>query len=128
MMVKCLHAETLALGFPVHMQMCEISPQSKLAVLAPFRARQIAWVSYLGNSLGKELYRLLGQDCLSLMGQEMCLYTVSCSHCIFVAFVAPSSSATIFGLVQTGCIQYTQDQAILGAQDAGDPVASLKCF
>lgn len=72
--------------------------------------------------------RLLGQDCPSLMGQEVCPYTVSCSQCFFVAFVAPSYSATISGLVQTGCIQNTHDQAILSAWDAGDPVASLKSF
>lgn len=45
MMVKCLHAETVALALPVHMQTCGISPQPKPAGLAPFGAGQIAWVS-----------------------------------------------------------------------------------
>lgn len=59
-------------------------------------------------------------------------------RCVFIRFpaltffffflVASSYSATIFGLVQMGCIQNTHCQAMLGAQDAGYPVASLQSF
>lgn len=58
---------------------------------------------------------------MSLIEQEVCLCTVSCSHCFFVA---SSHSATIFGLVQMGCIENTQDRAILGAQQ-GDAVLEV---
>lgn len=47
---------------------------------------------------------------------------------LFFFLVASPYGAAIFWLVQMGCIQNTHYQAILGAQDAGHPVASLESF